>query len=94
MLAVTGGAFDQAEIMFVGHSPQDDVLGLRASENSAQEVLSAFLEFAPELAPGNPHGVTFSAVGFGSIAPINCHTGPLSSAEGNRVEVWIKQPAE
>ena len=84
--AISNGAFDGQQILFVGFSDADGPRdgNLRLSERSARAVLRAVAARVAD----SP--VEFEVAAFGELMPMACDDTPWGRQVNRRVEVWVK----
>ncbi|PRY77372.1 periplasmic binding family protein [Yoonia maritima] len=90
-VAISGSEMAGREVMFVGFTDNAMIGGdaaLSASAASAEEMLGAFMRYAPAAIAAN--NVTLTSVGFGGISPTTCFDGQVDNANHSRVEIWVQ----
>ncbi len=78
------------EVLFVGfaNSANGDQAAIDTSAQVAATMRSAFTQFAPDVVLNNR--LKLSSMGFGSVAPVTCYSGQVSSSTYSRVEIWLR----
>lgn len=85
--AIKSGAYTDHEVIFVGFSNLDSAASaVQEAERAAQNMLDAFLAFAPSA--GRVEGTTLRAQGHGSVG-VECLASEAGVAE-TFVELWIR----
>lgn len=86
---LASGRYDGDQVIFAGFSSaRADGSTQPASQQAAEAVLDAFLAASPAMRAAG--AVSFSAAGFGAIAPHACDDTAEGRYLNNRVEVWVR----
>ncbi|MEM9761914.1 MAG: hypothetical protein AAF968_05300 [Pseudomonadota bacterium] len=86
--ALGSGRYDGHEVVFAGFTGDATAQAVAITEAAAQRALDRFQAEAPEIA--GRAGMSFAAVGFGSLAPRACEDTAFGDYLNARVEVWVR----